>query len=344
MAGVAAELWLAYKLRWRRRKYLARAWRKRHELTPVNFRLHDAPGRRILCFSTMRNEIARLPFWLEHHRTLGVEHFLIVDNGSDDGTTDYLAQAPDVSLWRTAASYKAARFGVDWLNRLQHLYAPGRWALTLDADECLTYPEAASRPLPELCEWLDARGIESFGALMLDLYPDGPLGAAPYAPGRPVWETLTHFDAHGYTWEYQPKFRNISIRGGPRKRVFFADTPDHAPHLHKVPLVKWRRGMAYASSTHLALPRRLNDAFDARHARPTGVLLHSKFLPEVVTKSAEEKLRAEHFTHPDRYGAYYDRLTQSPTLIGAPSTRYDGPAQLEALGLMRRGEWPDGPR
>ncbi|MEL6914290.1 MAG: glycosyltransferase family 2 protein [Pseudomonadota bacterium] len=340
MAGTAAELWLAYRLRWRRRKYLYRAWRKRAELTAVNFRLGDRPNHNILCFSTVRNELGRLPFWLAHHRALGVEHFLIVDNGSDDGTADLLARQPDVSLWRTEASYRRARFGVDWLNRLQHLYAPGRWALTLDADECLTYPEAETRRLPELCAWLERRGVASFGAMMLDLYPEGPIGAGHHAPEQPVWETLTHLDAWGYSWEYQPKFRNISIRGGPRKRVFFSETPDHAPHLHKVPLVRWRRGMAYASATHLALPRRLNDVFDARHGRPTGVLLHSKFLPEVIANAAEEKHRAEHFTHPDRYGAYYDRLAEGPSLLGPPSLRYEGPLQLEALGLMRRGAWP----
>ncbi|MEL6691011.1 MAG: glycosyltransferase family 2 protein [Pseudomonadota bacterium] len=335
----AAELWLAYKLRWRRRRYLARAWRKRGELTPVRIKLMGMPRGAILCFSTIRNEAARLPYFLDYHRALGVDHFFVVDNASDDGTADILAAQRDVSVWRTEASYKAARFGVDWLNRLQTVYAPGNWALTLDADEILTYPDAETRPLPELTTWLGRMGAESFGAMMLDFYPDGPIGQVPYVPGAPITDTLTHFDGSGYTREWQPKFQNISIRGGPRKRVFFAEAPDHAPHLHKVPLIRWRRGMVYASSTHLALPRRLNNPFDPQKGLPTGALLHSKFLPEVVGKSAEEKLRAEHFTHPDRYGDYYDRLTESPNLMGEPSVRYEGPAQLEALGLMQRGRW-----
>ena len=49
----AAELWLAYKLRWRRRRYLARAWRRRHELTAVNFRLQADTRNKVLCFSTI---------------------------------------------------------------------------------------------------------------------------------------------------------------------------------------------------------------------------------------------------------------------------------------------------
>lgn len=335
----AQGLLLAYRLRWRRRRLLARAWRKRHELTNVSDRTHLIRPGAILGFSTMRNEATRLPYWLSHLRALGVAHFLIVDNGSDDGTAQALAAEPDVSLWSSGASYKAARFGVDWLTWLQRRYAHGHWALTLDADETLIYPDSAARPLSDLTQWLRARGAPAFGATMLDLYPDSTLAKLAYSPGEPPQNTLTHFDPWGYTWEWQPKYRNISIRGGPRKRVFFADTPDHAPHLHKVPLIDWRRSYAYTSSTHIALPRRLNAALDARNSVPTGVLLHSKFLPEIVEKSAEEKLRREHFTHPDRYAAYYDRIALNPNLIGPDSTAFEGPEQLESLGLMRRGDW-----
>ncbi|MEM1236569.1 MAG: glycosyltransferase family 2 protein [Pseudomonadota bacterium] len=335
----AAELWLAYKLRWRRRRYLARAWRKRKELHAVIDNTASIRSGDILAFSTVRNEVARLPFFLDHHRALGVDHFFFVDNGSDDGSADLLRDQPDISLWRTEESYRAARFGVDWLNRLQHLWAPGHWALTLDADEILVFPGCESQSLQELTAWLDRQGIQSFGAMMLDMYPNASVSELTYVPGDPIWSILTHFDAHGYTWESQSKFRNISIRGGPRKRMFFSETPEYAPHLHKVPLVKWRRGYAYASSTHLVLPRRLNAAFDARRNAPTGVLLHSKFLPEIAAKSALEHLRGEHFTHSERYDRYYQKLAEGPNLMGEPSVEYVGPAQLEDLGLMWRGAW-----
>lgn len=335
----AEGLLLAYRLRWRRRRLLARAWRKRHELTSVTDRTHLIRPGAILGFATMRNEATRLPHWLDHLRALGVDHFLIVDNASDDGTAETLAAQPDVSLWSSGASYKAARFGVDWLTLLQRRHAHGHWALTLDADETLVYPDSAARPLPDLTRWLRSRGARSFGALMLDCYPASRLAEAVHSPGQPPQSALTHFDPWGYTWEWQGKYRSISIRGGPRKRVFFSEQPDHAPHLHKIPLVDWRRSDVYVSSTHIALPRTLNAALDARNGLPTGVLLHSKFLPEVVLRSAEEKLRREHFTHPDRYAAYYDRIARNPTLMGPDSMAYNGPEQLESLGLMRRGDW-----
>ncbi|MEM8978718.1 MAG: glycosyltransferase family 2 protein [Pseudomonadota bacterium] len=287
----------------------------------------------------MRNEVTRLPFFLDHHRALGVDHFYIVDNNSNDGTHDFLNAQKDVSLFFTDQSYKSSRFGMDWLTLLHLRYARGRWALTLDADECLVLPGGSNSNLKSLTTYLRAQKIPSFGALMLDLYPQSALGTVAYKPGQAFWDVASQFDPSGYIWEFQRRYGNISIKGGPRARVFFANEPSYAPHLHKIPLVDWRRSYAYVSSTHVALPRNLNTAFDARLNRPTGALLHAKFLPEVVNKSREEKLRQEHFTHPERYELYYDRITDALDLSDASSVTYEGTDQLEALGLIQRGSW-----
>jgi hypothetical protein len=110
--------WAKYKLRIRRKRLLWRAFRKRRELSAFSLktkaiRRHDA-----LLFAAMRNEMMRLPFFLQHYRALGVGHFLIVDNDSDDGTERYLSAQPDVSVWQARAGYKASRFGMDWLTCL----------------------------------------------------------------------------------------------------------------------------------------------------------------------------------------------------------------------------------
>jgi hypothetical protein len=69
------------------------------------------------------------------------------------------------------------------------------------------------------------------------------------------------------------------------------------------------------------------------------VLLHSKFLPTVVERSAEEKHRREHFANSHLYEGYYDALQDDPDLWCPRSTRLRGWRQLEALGLMSRGGW-----
>jgi hypothetical protein len=337
--SASRELWAAYRLRWKRRGLLLRAFRKRREIAAVADRSAVIRRGDILLFATLRNEAPRLPHFLAHYRRLGVAHFLLVDNASGDGTAELLADQPDVSLWRTAASYRASRFGLDWLTWLMLRHGAGHWCLTVDADEILVYPHFEARPLPELTGWLDAQGVPAMAAMMLELYPKGPVSAATWEPGTDPTEALPWFDPHGYDWTWQPRYRNVAIRGGPRRRVFFPDAPDLAPHLHKTPLVRWRRSYAFLSSTHILLPRHLNQGLDARLNRPTGVLLHTKFLPEVVEKSKEEKARREHFTHSERYDAYYDALIAGPDLWHPGSARYEGWRQLEALGLMTRGDW-----
>ncbi|WP_051909425.1 glycosyltransferase family 2 protein [Paenirhodobacter enshiensis] len=337
--GAFHDLRLAIGARAKRQRLLLRAYRSRHDLAAVRDRTAAIRPDTLLLFATMRNESVRLPYFLRHYRKMGIGHFLIVDNDSTDGTAAMLAAEPDVSLWRSGASYRASRFGMDWINHLLRRYGSGHWCLTVDADELLTIPHRDTRDLRDLTGWLDARGVPMMAALMLDLYPRGALSGAVCPPGTDPATVLNWFDADNYTWEFQPRFRNISIRGGVRRRVFFADTPENAPHLHKVPLIRWNRRYAYVSSTHVALPRRLNAGFDARLSLPTGVLLHDKFLDQIIAKSRDEKLRGEHFTHAARYDGYYDALIADPVLWNADSQQMTDWRGLETLGLMSRGAW-----
>jgi len=329
-----------YRLRWKRRRLLFRALRKRRQMRAVIDRTARIARDDILAVSSVRNERARLPFFLDHHRRLGVAHFLFVDNCSIDGTADYLARQPDVSLWSTPHSYRLSRFGLDWLTWLQSQYAHGHWCLMLDADEILIYPHHDTRPLPALTSWLERTGRHSFGALMLDLYPKGPLGAQTYRPGDDPLRTLCWFDRGNYTIRRQEQLHSLWIQGGVRARCFFAAQPRRAPTMNKVPLVKWHWRYAYVNSTHALLPRHLNRVYDDQGGEMiSGVLLHTKFLPEIIAKSVEEKARREHFANSRLYDAYYDALAADPDLWCEHSSRLTGWRQLEAMGLMSRGNW-----
>lgn len=325
-------------MRLKRRRLIWRAIQSRHRLSPVVDQTRTIRPGAILALASIRNEAERLPHFLKHCRALGVDHFLIVDNGSGDGSIDLLSQQPDVSLWRTGASYRDSRFGMDWLNWLLFRHGHGHWCLTLDADELLIYPDWQRRGLRDLTRWLDTRGTPVMAAMMLDLYPQGRPSEAVLPADSDPTEVLCWFDATGYRREMQPRHGNLSIRGGVRERVFFADRPDLSPHLHKTPLIRWNRRYAYLSSTHIALPRRLNAGF-LSEGQPTGVLLHTKFLPSTAARAREERQRQQHFTHAGEYEGYYARLAEDPVLWSPSSIRLQGADQLETLGLMQRGMW-----
>ena len=144
---------------------------KARDLTAVQDRTGKIRPDDVLLFCTFRNEDQRLPYFVQYYRDLGIDHFLMVDNDSDDGGRDFVADQPDVSLWQTKAAYGAARHGIDWLTYLQGKYAHDHWALTVDVDEFFVYPFCDSRPIRALADWLDASKVRSFGALLLDMYP-----------------------------------------------------------------------------------------------------------------------------------------------------------------------------
>lgn len=327
-------------MRLARKRLRIRARRKSFELKQITDRTTQVRTDDILLFSTQRNEKVRLPYFLEYYRDMGVSHFFIVDNDSTDGSADYLADQPDVSLWRTKSSYKNARYGVDWLNYLQSKYAHGHWCVVVDPDEFLLYPFCDTRPLRALTDWLDSCSIRAFSAMLLDMYPKGRLEDQQYQPGQNPIDIACWFDSGNYTMSRNPLYGNLWIQGGPRSRVFFPKEPTRAPALNKVPLVKWNRRYAYVNSTHMLLPRGLNLVYDQRGGeKASGILLHAKFLDTFADKANEEIERQQHYAGSYEYRAYAQGLTEDTELWCKWSEKYINWRQLEILGLMSKGNW-----
>ncbi|WP_439141632.1 glycosyltransferase family 2 protein [Planktotalea sp.] len=330
----------SYRLRLQRKRWRIRAIRKRRELEPIRNRTRQIKRGDIFLFSTMRNEHVRLPYFLKYYRDLGVNHFFIVDNDSNDGGLEYLSEQPDVSVWHTQNGYKRSRYGVDWLNWLQLRYAHGHWCLTVDPDEFFLFPFCDTRPIRALTDWLDASSIKSFSAMLLDMYPKGRIDAETYLPGQNPMDIACWFDSGNYTIEKNKKLGNLWIQGGPRARVFFPDAPEKAPALNKIPLVKWDRRYTYVSSTHSLLPRGLNLVYDEWGGeKASGVLLHTKFLNTFSEKAQEELERKQHYSASVEYKAYAERLAENPDLWCKWSEKYINWRQLEILGLMSKGNW-----
>lgn len=329
-----------YGLRLERKRFLVRAWRKSRGLEEIANRTDAIRDGDVLCFCTLRNEKIRLKYFLDYYRDRGVSHFLFVDNDSQDGTREHLAEQADCSVWWTDESYKRARFGMDWINRLLRLYGHRHWCLTVDPDEFLVYPFSDTRPIPALTDWLDASSIKSFGAMLLDMYPKGPITAQPYREGQNPFDIACWFDAGNYSVTRNWEYGNLWIQGGPRARAFFADNPERAPALNKTPLVNWQKHYTYASSTHMLLPRGLNHVYDEWGGeKASGVLLHAKFLDTFSAKAAEELSRKEHYAASAEYKAYAEGLRDNPDFWTKWSEKYINWRQLEILGLMSKGNW-----
>ena len=162
---------------------------------------------------------------------------------------------------------------------------------------------------------------------MLDCYAAAPLDAIVSTPGQSLTAHFPWFDAIGYLRTASNDFPYFRLQGGARARVFCAHAAA-GPILQKVPLIRWRPEIKYTSSKHTAFPCRLADV--------TGALLHFKYLPEFRAQVQTEVARGQHYLGAKEYRTYLRRLEQGRqlTLMGPPSRRYLGSAQLVELGLV----------
>lgn len=308
-----------------------RGSRRMHNLTTIQSHYFDERDisigeDEIVVVSCMRNEAARLPFFLDYYRRLGVSRFLLIDNHSTDGTEELLRGQDDVEYFRTSASYRGSSAGRLWMQELADTYAIDRWVLTVDVDELLVFPGIEKIGLASLCAYMDSRRQRGLFTVMLDMYSAKPLAETTYTPGTDFLETCPYFETDTYCLAPNDLPPFLGIYGGPRGRLFGSQDPaDFGPMMKKIPLIRWRRGFSYIYSTHSHRFVPLSDV--------TGTLLHFKFFASFETVAARDAERGDRrqLTH---YSAYQSRVGPDLCFHGSHSRRYRSASDLVRLGIM----------
>lgn len=308
------------------------------ELKPRRLRTAAIQQSWCILVTCMRNEMNRMPAFLNYYRSLGVEHFLIVDNQSTDGLEEYITTQDDCSLWCAEGSYKDSNFGMDWCNYLLGQYGEGRWCVTVDPDEFLVYPYCEQRGLKSLTRYMDGTKQRSLFAPLIDAYSEDRLSQVVLTPESNPFELCPYFDRFNLTQRYNKDNKNFWVQGGVRMRRFFTDRPQEAPALNKVPLVKWTRGLYYVSSMHHLSDSAFNCPIAEQPLAVSGALFHFKYVSLLAGKAAEEIARGQHYAGSVEYRAYLnagDPVLYDPQI----SKRYQGSAQLAEMGFMQAGGW-----
>lgn len=339
-----------------------------HTLVRIDDRPIGERADEIRAFMTVRDEMLRLPQTLDHYRRIGVGRFFTVDNGSRDGTREFLLAQPDCQVFFTHNSYSEATYGLEWQQTLLDEYGVGHWCLVVDADEWFIYPGYETRQLPELAAYLDRNGAQGVFAFLLDMYGPGTFEEAVTGScDSTLLDSSRYFDGD-YVWRRRARipilqafrFPEYNITGGPRWRVLFPLAHRHyylmwwiwhlseylkfrlpaalksAPTLTKIPFVRWAPGRRY-QHPHATTPIQLSDV--------TGVLLHFKFLRDFYSR-VKVQLSLETQRGDGIWAAelerYLNRLKREPALkfYYPGSVAYEGSDQLVGLGLMRvSDEW-----
>jgi len=286
----------------------------------------------IRAFMCIRNELLRLPWVLEYHRRIGINRFLIVDNGSTDGSTEYLLSQNDVHCFYTIESYSKSRWGLTWTNFILNSFGVGNWCLVIDADEMFIFPSCETRKLNSFVNYLEALGLQSVLSIVIDMYSQAPIKEALYKSGEPFLGTCQYFDANTYRAYEVPAYPPVQVYGGPRERVFWSNSnvSFHSPTMSVVPLIKWQMGYEYTCGRH-CINKPLNFAFF------TGAVLHFKFFHDFYERIDKEVKRGEHFSGAREYKMYLQYLKNNPnfTFFYEGSTLYEDSTQLVNLKLMK---------
>ncbi|WP_407117305.1 glycosyltransferase family 2 protein [Bradyrhizobium sp. LMG 9283] len=330
---------------------------------PVIHRIDSRPldfgADEIVAVGKLRNEMLRLPDFLRHHRQLGVGRFLAIDDRSDDGTRAFLLDQPDVHVFEIREPFAESSGGARWTSAVLDQFAPGRWALTLDADELFVYPGCENFDLRWLCRYLESTGADCMTAEMVDMYPRW-LGAERYKAGESLVAFCPYFDSDTYVKRRRRGFPTNYLVGGARARLFYDEpmppkialydalvqllepyglarllpavniTRWQPPLLTKVPLARWLPGRRYIAAGHLMAP-------PGKPGDVTGALLHFKFLHDFTDKVAIAVREGNYYLGSVEYQRYAERLDQNPSfeLIYPRSLLYQSSDDLVRCGLMR---------
>lgn len=289
----------------------------------------------ILCLLKVRNEMLRIRSVLEHHRAIGVNRFFIVDNCSDDGTVDFLMSQSDVALFAAYDEFKSSQAGAKWLHSILDTFCEGRWSLVVDGDELFVYPYFENNDLGVLCRFLDKFDHTAMLATMVDMYSTAPICETVHRQASSLLDTCPYFDPGPYDVYPSPDFPFVKIRGGARRRCFWdSNTNGRPPALSKVPLIKWRRGYKYISSTHAMFPA------PRATSEICGALLHFKFLNDFHHRAKIESDREQLYANATQYKEYLKKMDDNPgmNLHYRGSVQYRNSPTLLEHRLMRSAD------
>lgn len=282
----------------------------------------DTPDDGVIALVTIKNGASYLDAFFDHHRRLGVRHFVFLDNDSTDFTTEYICNQADATLWRSNLPYRD--YFVAFTRWLLETFGQNRWCLSIDIDELLEYPHCDRLNVNALTEYLDRNQWQAMRCIMLDMFPRGPL--TEHSDSTSFRDTHRYFDpasivTHGTSGALPIHERQHQY--GIRRKAFGGNGDTF--FLTKHPLIRFDRSMSYD-----------HHRTDAPLAELTGVLLHYKFVGD-FKKYVDESVEANvHWQDSVEYKLYKRALDENPnlTLFDSDAREYRSAQELRKFELV----------
>ena len=266
----------------------------------------------VLC---VKNDRRRIELLVDHYRAYGVSQFAFLDNGSTDGTLEWMLEQPDIDVYAT--SYRYSSFNKEaWINRVVSYYGFGRWFIVTDSDELPVYNGIEEHPFPELIKLLEKRGIKRVKGLTLDMYADGALFSGEHSD-KSIKEKYCWADTDSY-FDEDRDFGTAVLKilsGGPRYRKMNVKTS-----LSKYPLVYFEEGTV-SENAHFQYP------YEPAATAPCYFgIMHFKFLDEDKKIFKERSKAGSGFA---RGGGDYKNYMKLVEQNSSATFMYEGSVQLQ---------------
>ena len=271
----------------------------------------------IIC--VLKNSLVYMKKFIPYYRELGVRHFIFVDNGSTDGTLEYLREQEDVTLLIAPYPYEYDRMS-GW--QLQAIKYAGidKWYLRLDADEFLTWENMEGSSIPELIAKMESGDMGTYRVVMADMYPSYSLMDGKH-DDEDFMDDYIFFDGDAsYSWNSETG----DVFGGMRRRTAGANL-----RMDKYVIFHPGRGC-------IPLPgHSMSGIHNEEEKKIRGILRHYKFLP-----SEREKY---HFISTQKRSGYssfkqvskYKKMVEgSITVYTEKSIRYESSKSIRKISFI----------
>lgn len=196
----------------------------------------------------VKDELERMKLFYEHYRRLGIHQFVMIDNGSTDGTLEWLTEQPDTRVYQVLEPYSAPN-KIGWTEKALALTGYNRWYIVLDSDELLDYPGSESHNAEEFIACMHKKGYRRLCGFMVDMYAELPLFSID-CEMKDIEKTYCYFDTDSFELVdiKADGIKHQIIQGGPRKRVFDVA----APRISKQAIFYYDDKLLYRSSHYMA--------------------------------------------------------------------------------------------
>ncbi|WP_240377981.1 glycosyltransferase family 2 protein [Bacillus piscicola] len=278
------------------------------DIRPVKVNRSKAEGENTILICVVKNDLERIKMLYKHHKNIGINHFVIIDNDSEDRTLEWLCEQTDIDVYLVKEKFTSLKkYG--WINRIISMYGFNNWYLYVDSDELFVYEDMENRNISSLIKYAKKNKLNRIGSIMLDMYSDKSVFQTNNNT-ESIRDEYRFFDSDSYSKEYS--YKGLELRGGARKRVMNESNNWEGPLLTKNPLFYLRQGEIFESA-HFIFPFEKNTFIGS-------ALLHYKFLESDLNRYKKIAQEGNFAGGSIEYKHYISSFESNPNL----NFMYDG--------------------